>query len=210
MTDNKRLFDRQKEFFLTNATKSFAWRMDQINRLERLLIENESALRDALGKDFKTAWFEQTMEYGATLGSIADTKERLAQWMIPEEVPLSKRLMDSGHKGIIFREPFGVCLIVAPFNAPIALTFDPLIAALSAGNTAIIKPSRVTPNTSALIEELVARYFDPEAVTVITGNRTVLAELLSFPFDFMFFTGSTDVGKVVMRAAAEHLTPCLA
>jgi aldehyde dehydrogenase (NAD+) len=209
MSDNRVLFDRQKEYFLTNVTKSRAWRMDQLDRVERLLNENESALRDALAKDFKTAWFEQSMEYYATLGSIADTKEQLAQWMAPEEAPLSKRLLETGHKGIIFREPYGVCLIIAPFNAPIALSLDPLITALSAGNTAILKLSEAASHVAALFQELIGRYFEPEAVAIASGGRSTVTELLSLPLDFIFFTGSTNVGKVVMRAAAEHLTPVL-
>jgi aldehyde dehydrogenase (NAD+) len=149
------------------------------------------------------------MEYYAALGSIADAKERVAQWMKPEEAPLSKRLAETGHQGKIFREPYGVCLIVAPFKALLALTFDPLVAALSAGNTVVVKPSNRTPNTSLLIEKLVTRYFQPDAVVVVNGDRVVLTELLTFPFDFIFFAGSTHVGRIVMRAAAEHLAPVL-
>lgn len=209
MNENRAIFDRQKDCFLADTTKSLAWRMDQLDRLERLLLENEGAFRDALANDFKTAWFEQGMEYYASLGSVADAKENLADWMTPEDAPLSRRMRETGHKGVIFREPYGVCLIIAPFNAPIALTFDPLVAALAAGNTVIVKPSTATSNTSALIEALVARYFEPEAVAVVTGGRETLTELMSFPFDFMFFTGSTHVGKIVMHAAAEQLAPVL-
>ena len=209
MSKNRTLFDRQKEHFLTDRTKSPAWRIDQLDRLERLLLENEKDFREALARDFKSAWFEQGMEYYASLGSVTDAKEQLAEWMTPENVPLSKRLHETGHKGVIFREPYGVCLIIAPFNGPIALAFDPLVAALAAGNTAILKPSQASSNISTLIETLVARYFEPEAVAVVNGGRETLAEMMSFPFDFMFFTGSTHVGKVVMHAAAEQLAPVL-
>jgi aldehyde dehydrogenase (NAD+) len=209
ISKNRSLFYRQKEHFLTDTTKSLAWRIDQLDRLERLLLDNEKDFREALAKDFKTAWFEQGMEYYASLGFVTDAKEQLAEWMTPKTAPLSKRLHQTGHKGVIFREPYGVCLIIAPFNAPIALAFDPLVAALAAGNTAIVKPSQASSNISALIETLVARYFEPEAVAVVSGGRETLAELLSFPFDFMFFTGSTHVGKVVMHAAAEQLAPVL-
>lgn len=203
------LFDSQKDYFLGDATKSYAWRIDQLGRLERMLLENQQAINEALGRDFKTAWFEQSMEFYGTLGAITDTKDRLQSWMAPEEAALSRRFTESGHRGVVYREPYGVCLIIAPFNAPIILTLEPLIAALAAGNTAIVKPAEATTELSALYESLFRKYFEPEAVALVRGDRDVVTELLSFPFDFMFFTGSTQVGKVVMRAAAENLTPVL-
>lgn len=209
MSTHRSLFDRQRDYFLSDVTKSYEWRTEQFDRLERLLSENQEAFNDALGRDFKTAWFERDMEYYSTLGSITATKERLKAWMAPEEMPLSKLLTESGHKGLVYREPYGVCLIIAPFNAPISLTLEPLITALSAGNTAIIRPSETTAHMAALFENLIGRYFEPEAVAVVRGDRGVIAELLTFPFDFLFFTGSPNVGKVVMRAAAENLTPVL-
>lgn len=209
MSTHRSLFDRQREYFLSDATKSYEWRIEQLNRLERLVAENQQAFNDALGRDFKTAWFERNMEYYGILGSIADTRARLKGWMEPEEAPLSKLLTESGHKGLVYREPYGVCLIVAPFNAPITLTLEPLITAISAGNTAIVKPAETTAHMAALFEDLIGRYFEPEAVAVVRGDRAVITELLAFPFDFMFFTGSTNVGKVIMRAAAENLTPVL-
>ena len=209
MTTLRTLFDSQNERFLAGTTRSRQWRLDQLDRLERMLSENRLAFKNALALDFKTAWFEQDMEFDMTLGSVVEARNQLDEWMAPVEAPLSARLTRSGHRGTIHREPYGVCLIIAPFNAPIALTLEPLIAALSAGNTAIVKPAETTARTAALFEELLGRYFERDAVAVVRGNRTVIAELLALPFDFIFFTGSTQVGKIVMRAAAENLTPVL-
>ncbi len=209
MSSHRDLFLRQRETFLSNITKSLDWRLDQLGRLERMLSENQQAFDDALAADFKTAWFERAMEFYGTLGVVADAKAQVAQWMAPEVAPLSSRLEQTGTRAVIHREPYGNCLLVAPFNAPIALTLQPLVAILSAGNTAIVKPSETTAHMAAVFEELLGRYFEPDAVAVVNGGREVMEELLSFPFDFIFFTGSTNVGKVVMRAAAENLTPVL-
>jgi aldehyde dehydrogenase (NAD+) len=207
MTDIQSLFSRQQAYFRSNATRSLEWRLDQIARLERMVTENEAALVGALAKDFKTSWFECSMEYYAVLGALAETRAELAHWIEPEPARLSQCMTDAGYKGIIYREPYGVSLIVGPFNAPLALTLDPLIAALSAGNTAIVKPSETTRHVTELFLDLFGRYFEPEAVAMVSGSRDVMTELLALPFDFIFFTGSTQVGKIVMRAAAEHLTP---
>jgi aldehyde dehydrogenase (NAD+) len=203
------LFDTQKYYFRSDLTKSYVWRMDQLNRLERMLLENQGEILDALGRDFKTSWFEQGMEFQGTFRAITHAKSELKRWMEPEEAPLPWRFAASGHRGAVYREPYGVCLIIAPFNAPIIFTFEPLIAALSAGNTAIVKSAETTPNLSALYGQLFERYFDPQAVVLVHGGREVVSELLSLPFDFIFFTGSTQAGKAVMRAAAENLTPVL-
>jgi len=117
-------------------------------------------------------------------------------------------LAKSGHKGIVYREPYGVTLIMGPFNGPLLLLLRPAITALAAGNTCILKVSEA-PATATLLLTLIPRYFEPEALAAVSASREETAELLRLPFDFIFFTGSTQVGKIVMRAAAEHLTPVL-
>jgi aldehyde dehydrogenase (NAD+) len=110
---------------------------------------------------------------------------------------------------MVYREPYGVTLIICPFNGPLLLSLRPAVAALSAGNPSILKLSEALPATDELFLELIPKYFEPEAVSAVVGGREVVTKLLSFPFDFIFLTGSVGVGKVVMRAAAEHLTPVL-
>jgi aldehyde dehydrogenase (NAD+) len=200
-------FERQQQYFRTDVTKSYEWRVEQLNRLERLVAENRDAFDAALAADFKTVAFEQDIETGGALAAIADAKEHLAEWMRPEPVALPPALAASNHHASVYHEPYGVSLLIAPFNAPLVLLADPLVAILAAGNTAIVKPSESVPATAALIERLFADYFEPEVVSVVLGQRKAMADLLQLPFDFIFFTGSTHVGKLVMRAAAEHLTP---
>ena len=203
------IFNTQKAYFSTGTTKTYEWRIEQLNQLEKLLRENETSFYQALAKDFKTVYYEQVFEVQALLGTIAQTKAELKQWMQPEPTELKQALKDSGHKGFIYREPYGVSLIIGPFNAPLILTFEPAIAAISAGNTCVLKPSAATAQTTNLLMQLIPQYFKPEAVSIVTGNREQITELLKLHFDFIFFTGSIKVGKIVMQAAAENLTPVL-
>ena len=200
------IFNRQKAYFASNVTKSLEWRVDQLNRLSQLLSEHTNEFYEALSRDFKTALSEKVFEVGAMLGTIEVTKSFLKSWMQPAEAPVPKFLAESGHKAIVYREPYGVTLIVGPFNGPLLCLLRPAITALAAGNTCILKVSDA-PNTGKLLMELVPKYFAPEAVVAIAGGPTEAAELLRLPFDFIFFTGSARVAKIVLRAAAENITP---
>jgi aldehyde dehydrogenase (NAD+) len=151
---------------------------------------------------------EKVFEVGAMLGTIEVTKSLLKSWMQPTEAPVPKFLAKSGHKAIVYREPYGVTLIMGPFNGPLLCLLRPAITALAAGNTCILKVSDA-PNTGKLLVELVPKYFAPEAVVAVTGGPTEVAELLRLPFDFIYFTGSSRVAKIVLRAAAENITPVL-
>jgi aldehyde dehydrogenase (NAD+) len=202
------IFNRQKAYFATNVTKSFEWRIDQLNRLAQMLSEHTSEFYEALSRDFKTALSEKVFEVAATLGTIEVTKSLLKSWMQPTEAPVPKFLEASGHKAVVYREPYGVTLIMGPFNGPLLCLLRPAITALAAGNTCILKASDA-PNTGKLLVELVPKYFAPEALVAITGGPAEIAELLRLPFDFIFFTGSTRVAKIVLRAAAENITPVL-
>src|SRR5229473_4573348 len=113
------------------------------------------------------------------------------------------------HGTHVIREPYGVTLIIGPFNGPLILLLDPAITALSAGNPCILKLAESIPATSTLLQKLIPKYFEPNSVTAASGSREEVTELLKLPFDFIFFTGSVKVGKVIMRAAAENLTPVL-
>ena len=203
------LLDTQREFFLSGQTRSAAWRLEQLNQMERLLRENQQALCDALFADFRKPPFEQLFEITVPLGVLAYYRQHLAELMAPQQVAIPPGLEASGNRGMIYKEPYGNALVIGPFNAPVLLLLDPAIAALAAGNTVILKPANTTPRVARLLAELVPRYFAPEAVTVVTGGREEISALLELNFDFIFFTGSSAVGKVVMRAAAENLTPVI-
>ena len=203
------IFEAQKAFFATGVTRSYEWRVEQLDRMAGLLADNEAALQKAVAADFKTASQEYIFETAAPLGETQYQKSQLKAWMEPVEAPVPKFLAETGHKGFVYRDPYGVTLIMGPFNGPLLLLIRPALTALAAGNTCILKLSEQLSATSALLMELVPRYFDPRAVTAVMGHREEVTELLKLPFDFIFFTGSTKVGKIVMKAAAENLTPVL-
>src|SRR5580692_5502202 len=203
------VFDKQQAYFATDATKTYEWRIDQLDRLSRMLKENERRFSDASRRDFKTASQENAFEVSASIATSEFAKSQLKEWMKPVETPLPKFLAASGHKGIVYREPYGVTLIICPFNGPLLLSLRPAVAALSAGNPCLLKLSEALLATDALLLELIPKYFEPEALSAVVGGREVVTKLLTLPFDFIILTGSVGVGKVVMRAAAEHLTPVL-
>jgi aldehyde dehydrogenase (NAD+) len=153
--------------------------------------------------------YEQLFEITVPSGVIKYYRENLHELMAPQPALIPAGLEATGNRGMIYKEPYGVTLVIGPFNAPILLLLDPAIAALAAGNPVILKPANTTPATAALFARLIPRYFEPENVAVVTGGREEIGELLQLPFDFIFFTGSSGVGKVVMRAAAENLTPVI-
>lgn len=209
MNAYQNIFDKQKEFFFSDATKTYEWRIDQLNRMEKLLTENQEAFCAALHKDFGKPPFEQLFELTVPLGVIKYYKENLQNLMAPEQVAIPKGLEETGNKGMIYREPYGVTLVIGPFNAPVLLLLDPAIAALAAGNTVLLKPAETTPTVAKLFQVLIPAYFEAAAVNVVLGGREEITELLRLPFDFIFFTGSSRVGKIVMKAAAENLTPVI-
>jgi aldehyde dehydrogenase (NAD+) len=203
------LFDEQKAYFATDATKSYEWRVDQLDRLIRMLKENEKQFSEASKRDFKTAPQENVFEVVASIGSIEFMRSQVREWMKPVEAPIPKFLAASGHKGIVYRDPYGVTLIICPFNGPLVLSLRPAATALSAGNPCVLKLSHAIPATEEALLELIPKYFEPEALTAVSGDREVVTELLRLPFDFIFLTGSVSAGRAVMKAAAEHLTPVL-
>jgi aldehyde dehydrogenase (NAD+) len=207
MNSFQEMFDRQKRHFASGVTRTRAWRIEQLDRMGRLVSENEAALQQAIAKDFKTASQEQIFETLACVGEVAFQKGQLDEWMKPIEAPVPRALAATGHSGVVYRDPYGVALIIGPFNGPLLLLLRPAISALAAGNCCVLKLSAALSATSSVLIDLVPKYFEPDAVVAMAGHREETTELLKLPFDFIFFTGSTSTGKVVARAAAENLTP---
>ena len=174
-----------------------------------MIKDNERRFQEAMAKDFKTASQEYIFETQASVGETEVQKSQLKEWMKPVEAPVPRFLAETGHKGMIYREPYGVALIIGPSNGPLLSLIRPALAALAAGNTCILTLSEALAATTKVLLELVPQYFDPSAVTAVAGGKEQNTELLKLPFDFIFFTGSTVVGKIVARAAAENLTPVL-
>jgi len=209
MNKFQNIFDAQKALFATGVTRTYEWRVEQLDRMARMINENERRFQEAMAKDFKTASQEYIFETAASAGETEVQKSQLKEWMKPVEAPVPSFLAKTGHKGMIYREPYGVALIIGPFNGPLLLLIRPALAALAAGNTCVLTLSEALPATTGVLLELVPKYFDPSAVAAVPGGKDPNTELLKLPFDFIFFTGSTFVGKIVARAAAENLTPVM-
>src|ERR1700723_82132 len=209
MNQFQKIFDAQKALFTTGVTRSYEWRVDQLDRMARMIKENEARFQQAMAKEFKTASQEYIFETAASAGESEVQKSQLKEWMKPVEAQGPQFLRKTGPKGGIYREPYGVALVIGPFNGPLLLLIRPALAALAAGNTCILTLSEALPETTKVLQELVPKYFDPAAVTAVPGGKETNTELLKLPNDFIFFTGSTFVGKIVARAAAETLTPVL-
>jgi aldehyde dehydrogenase (NAD+) len=180
-------------------------RAARLRKLGAWLTDNRAAIQQALYADFrKPATETDVTEIWSSQTELKHTLRHLREWAAPRKVGTPLALV--GTRGWVQAEPKGVCLIIAPWNYPFYLAIDPLISALAAGNCVIIKPSEMTPTVAALLSRMCRELFDPAEVTVVEGDKEVATELLTLPFDHIFFTGSPQVGKVVMRAAAEHLT----
>ena len=196
----------QRTYFHSHATISIEFRLDMLRRLRDAIIRHEQSLTDALYTDLHKSYEEAYLtEISIVVGEIDNFLKHLKQWAAPSKRSTPLKLMPS--KSSIITEPLGVSLIVAPWNYPVQLLLNPLVGAIAAGCTAVLKPSPYVHNVALAIEELIKECFSEEYVAVVQGNRDVNSTLLKERYDIIFFTGSPDLGRVVMRAAAEHLTP---
>ena len=202
----EQILEQQRAFFASGKTKDISFRIKQLEILRKLLQVNEKALIEAVHQDFKKPPFETYgTEIGLVLSELSFAIKNVESWAKPQSV--SSSLVNFPSKNYMLTEPYGNALIISPWNYPVMLALLPLVGALAAGNTAVIKPSELTPNTSAVLEELIRSHFETELVSVIEGGVEESQLLLSLPFNYIFFTGSTRVGKIIMKAAAENLTP---
>ncbi len=182
-----------------------AARRRRLGQLADWIMANREAIQQALFQDFRKPPEETDLtEIWPSLTEIKHSSRELKKWLAPRAVGTPMALL--GTKGWVQVEPKGVVLIIAPWNYPFYLALDPLASALAAGNAVVIKPAEQTPATSALLRQMVEALFRPEEVLVLEGGREVATELLRLPWDHIFFTGSPQIGKIVMRAAAEHLS----
>jgi aldehyde dehydrogenase (NAD+) len=196
----------QRAFFATGKTKEYKFRVAQLNKLLGLIQEHDQLILDAVHADLRKPAIEA---YGSeVLGACSEIKyvlKHLQTWMKPQKVGTPINLFPSS--SYIYTEPLGVVLIIAPWNYPFALTMQPLIGAIAAGNCTILKPSEHAPHTSSAIAKIINDNFDPNFITAIEGGIETNQALLAEKFDHIFFTGGTAIGKIVMEAAAKHLTP---
>jgi aldehyde dehydrogenase (NAD+) len=199
------IFRRQQQVAITLRTSTADQRIAKLRKLEAALNARKTAIHQAVAADLRKPVAEADLtEIMPVISEIHHTIKHLKSWMRTKSVRPTMALL--GTKAQLRYEPKGVCLIISPWNYPINLTLGPLACAIGAGNTAIIKPSEMTPNCSAVLAELIRDTFDPAEIALFEGDATVSTALLNLPFDHMFFTGSPTVGKIVMAAAAKHLS----
>ena len=200
------LIARLRDRFQTGETRPLAWRLEQLKKLESMLRDNEAALTRALTADLRKPAIEGfLMDIAVVASEIAMMRKKLRSWIKPQRAATPLSIQPA--KSFIVREPLGVVLIIAPWNYPVQLAIAPLAAALAAGNVAVVKPSEMTPHTSATLARLLAATFAPDVVACVEGGVHETTALLDERFDHIFYTGNGRVGRVVMQAAAKHLTP---
>lgn len=206
MTIIRDKFNNSKAFFNTHKTKNLKFRKQQLKLLSKNIKNHENELLDALYKDLGKSKVEAyATEIGMLLKSIKLMHKELKNWSKTKQTDTPLYLFPT--KSYIKKEPYGTVLIIGPFNYPVQLVFEPLIGAIAAGNTAIVKPSELTPHVAIVIKDIIEDTFDEAYVSVVEGGIEETQTLLSLPFDYMFFTGSEKVGKIVYEAAARKLIP---
>ncbi|WP_282019066.1 aldehyde dehydrogenase [Salegentibacter mishustinae] len=203
--DIAKIYKKQRTFFASQKTKSIDFRLKQLKKLKEAILQYEDKVNKALWEDLHKSKEEAFLtETSLLIEELNYHIKNLKSWAKPKKVGTPLQIKPSRSK--IIYEPLGVGLIIAPWNYPFQLTFNPLIGAISAGCCAVLKPSPDTPNVARVIEEMISEHFSSEYITVVQGGKEANQELFKFSFDVMFFTGSPGVGKIVMKAAAEHLS----
>lgn len=206
MENYSSLVAKQQSYFRSEITKDLAFRLEALQKLRTAIKNNEHNLMDALKADLNKSEFDAySSEIGFVLEELRFTIKHLRTWVKPKRVKTP--LTHIGSASYIYSEPYGVTLIIAPWNYPFQLAIAPLIGAIAAGNCAVIKPSELTPKTSELLGKIISEIFSEEYITVVQGGVETSQALLDESFDYIFFTGSVPVGKVIMEAAAKNLTP---
>jgi aldehyde dehydrogenase (NAD+) len=197
---------RVRRTFATGRTRDIEWRRQQLRALERLVTENEGAIADALAQDLGRKPFEAWLaDIASTAGEAADAAKNVGKWAKRKHRRLEFAQLPG--RGWVEYEPFGTVLVIGAWNFPFALTLGPAVGAIAAGNAVVLKPSEVSPASSALMAELVPRYLDADAIAVVEGDGAVSQELIAQGFDKLCFTGGTEIGRRVYESAATHLTP---
>eukprot|EP00927_Polykrikos_kofoidii_P067946 TRINITY_DN63377_c0_g1_i1.p1 TRINITY_DN63377_c0_g1~~TRINITY_DN63377_c0_g1_i1.p1 ORF type:complete len:500 (-),score=71.67 TRINITY_DN63377_c0_g1_i1:56-1555(-) len=192
--------------FASGVTRSYDWRMRQLRGMLDMMTENSDAITTALNADLGRPTMESFLaEISATILGLKHTMEHLKEWMQPQAV--AHPVTQQPGRSLVLREPKGVVLVISPWNFPVTLLVSKLYAVVAAGNCCVVKPSEISKHAEVLMGELLHRYVDPAAVKIVCGGVAEVTSLLKLPWDHIFFTGNGTIGRVVARAAAEHLTP---
>ncbi|MFB6276851.1 MAG: aldehyde dehydrogenase [Halothece sp.] len=205
-TNVEEIVQGQKAFFATGKTQDIPFRKEQLKQLKTAINDYENDLIDALFQDLGKSKFEGTLtEIAYCREELDSIRKNLDTWAKPK--PVKSPISFFPAKSFMIPEPLGNVLIIGAWNYPFQLVIMPLLGAIASGNCAIVKPSEMTPKTSKVIADLISQIFDPNYITVVEGDKTIAQQLLQQQFDHIFYTGSPAVGKIVMKAAAENLTP---
>jgi aldehyde dehydrogenase (NAD+) len=195
-----------RETFASGRTRSVEWRKQQLQALEKMMIDNEGAIMEALEKDLGRSPFEAWLaDIASTAGEAKDAAKNVKKWMRRKYRLLEMSQLPG--RGWVEYEPFGTVLVIGAWNFPFVLTLGPAVGAIAAGNTVVLKPSEICPASSKLMAELVPKYLDNDAIAVVEGDGAVSQELIAQGFDHICFTGGTEIGRKVYEGAAPHLTP---
>ena len=206
--DVKQVFQSQKEYFLTHETLSYEFRKKMLIKLKDSIKRNEALLLEALKKDLNKSSQEAYMtEIGLVYEEISHSLKHLKRWMKRDVVSTCLAAFPS--RSYIYKEPYGVTMIMSPWNYPFLLTIQPLVGAIEGGNTCMIRPSSQTKNVTEVIEKIINEEFDSKYLCCVKGGRDIADILLDLDFDLIFFTGSANIGKKVLAHAANNLTPCV-
>jgi aldehyde dehydrogenase (NAD+) len=201
-----KLLEHQRTFFATGLTKDIGYRKAALVRFRESLDRHEQAIIDALAADFSKPVFESlATEIGIVNRELHLAIKEIWKWQRPKKV--KSTFFNFPSSDFVQYEPYGATLIISPWNYPYQLAMGPLIGAIAAGNTVLLKPSELTPHTSSLIAKIIKEVFDPGHVHTLQGDKDVSQALLRERWDYIFFTGSVPVGKIIAKAAAQHLTP---
>ena len=203
----QRTFEAQKKAFTHNPNPSYEFRRDTLLRLKKALLSNQERIIEAINEDYSSRSKDESMlaEFMPVIQSINYTLKHLKEWMKPVKKKVGLLFLFS--QNYVLYRPLGVVGIISPWNYPVNLSLGPLVAALASGNRAMIKVSEFTPRTSAALREIIAKTFTDDLVSVIVGEADIAEKFTQLKFDHLLFTGSTTVGKLVMKAAAQNLTP---
>lgn len=205
-SDLSERFSELRRVFASGRTKRIDWRLEQLDGIARLVTECENEIAAALAQDLGRSAVEAWLgDLTSTKGEVDFAIKRLRRWMRPkrQRIPLNQM---PGSAWVQY-EPLGLILVIGPWNYPVYLTLSPLVAAIAAGNCAVVKPSELAPATSSLLARLIPEYLDPEAILVVEGDGQTTQDLLALGFDHALFTGGTEIGRKIMAAAAPTLTP---
>ncbi|SKC76329.1 aldehyde dehydrogenase [Maledivibacter halophilus] len=200
------ILNNMKKYYYSGETRSAEFRIEQLKKLKELIIKYEYEIIEAIRIDLGRHELETyEVEIGFLLNSISYMMKHLKRWMTPKKVKTP--IHQFGARSYIKPQPYGLVLIIGPFNYPFSLLIEPMIGAIAAGNCVLLKPSEQTPNVSSLIKKIIEANFKREYIGVVEGGAEIITPLIHMPFDYIFFTGSPSIGKIIMKAASKNLIP---